>query len=84
MDFDQFIASKYLRVNVVQIIKAMENCGLVNILPPSFLSSNLQENGILRTKHIKKTPKFSAVFVSVFSLHAQIPRCRDCCNSFLD
>lgn len=57
---------------------------MVNILPLSFLSSNLKENGILRTEHIKKTPKFSAVFVSLFPLHAQIPRYRDCCNSLLD
>lgn len=58
----------------MQIIKAMENCGLVNILPPSYLSSNLKETVILRTKHIKKSPKLSAVFVSLFPLHAQIPR----------
>lgn len=47
----------------------METCGLVNILPPSFLSSNLKENGILGTKHIK-TPKFIAAFVSLCPFHA--------------
>lgn len=63
--------AKYLCVNVVQIIKAMENCGLVNILPPSFLSSNLKENGILGTKHIKKP---LSLVLSLFLSSLSMPR----------